>query len=268
MRKRQRTETVVEVDFRRLGMLAVTVALCLLAVLSLVFYVRGLMRVRNFTVSGISQYELNEIVNASGVKRGDLLYSMKKKEIAEKILKGCPYLESVDVEARFPGTVYFRVTERRPQWYIEISGDYYALDANLVVIAESSSAQNLIDGNTTKLILPYLQSAISGELPKFGSSENEVRRVLEVISTVRQTSFKSRITMLDVDKLTDIRLSVDGSYEVSMGGTKDLEAKLRAVEKILDSEQAKEYSAAEIDVSVPSAISFKPITQKKTETTG
>ena len=96
MRKRQRTETVVEVDFRRLGMLAVTVALCLLAVLSLVFYVRGLMRVRNFTVSGISQYELNEIVNASGVKRGDLLYSMKKKEISEKIL-------TVSGDGIFPG---------------------------------------------------------------------------------------------------------------------------------------------------------------------
>ncbi len=258
MRPKKRAETVIEVDVRKLLMLAVTVILCLIAVITLFFYIRSLMRIQNFSLSGVSQYDRNEIVNASGLKRGDLLYSIDKKAIAEKILEECPYLESVKIKQKFPNTLSFSVEERTPLWYIEVTGSYYALDSDLRVIDESASETKFLNGKVTKLVLPNLKSVISGKMPEFGEGENEIRKTCEVISIVRSTPFMARITKVDVTSRFDIYLSIDGTYEVYMGDKSDFEAKLRVLEKILDSEEVKKYPAAEIDVSVPSATSFKP----------
>ena len=101
-----------------------------LAVVSLLLVVRRVLPVREFSVEGISPYESAEIVAASGVKRGDLLYSLDEEEIEARILERCPYLVSVKLEPVFPGKLRFEVSARTARWYIDVAGAKYALDSN------------------------------------------------------------------------------------------------------------------------------------------
>ena len=271
-RKGQRTrakkgaDLIIEVDVRAVVALVVTVVMCLLCAISLFLYVRTFIGIKDFELVGVSRYDEKDIINASRLKFGDRLYTLDLDAVEEQILLECPYLESVKISRRFPHTVRFSVEERAPQWYIELAGDYYVLDADLVVMTEVASEDMLKTEGVTRLGLPNLTRVMRGELPEFGMTdgernETEIRKTLEAISAVRKTTFKERITALDLSNRFDIKITVDDRYYVSLGDMTALEAKLREVEAILNSEMAKQYASAEIDVSAEGVpASFKPIT--------
>ncbi|MBR2293071.1 MAG: FtsQ-type POTRA domain-containing protein [Clostridia bacterium] len=261
MKGRRKQKRVIYVNVRKLTLFCVTVAMCLVAVLSVGLLVRRFMKVTEFSVTGISMYDREMLINASGVKRGDFLYSLDRKAIEERILAECPYLEEVEVKAKFPTTLHINAEGKSGQWYIELSGSRYALDGNLCVIAETTKTEGM-----TKLILPNLKSVMMGKVPEFGESETERKKTLEVISAIRTTTFKSRLTEVNLSSRWDIRIVADGCFWVYLHDMSDFEAKLKAVESVLNSDRLKGFAGAEIDASDPGSIGVIPIRQ--TEETG
>ena len=134
----------------------------------------------------------------------------------------------------------------------------YALDGDLVVVSETHSTQGL-----TKLVLPHLSTVRIGQVPSFGESETEIKKTLELISAIRQTTFKARLSEVDLTSRWDIHLTVDGSYSVTVGDMSDFSAKLRAVEAILNSETGQRSVGGSIDVSVPASPAFSPVFPKE-----
>ncbi len=260
MQKSKKHQRVITVNVYRLMMVAITVLLCVMALLSAFFLIRRFLPVSAFRVVGVSVYEREDLISASGVKYGDSLYGLDKKAIEEKIIKACPYLSSVKLKTKFPNTLQIEVEGRSAQWYIELSDEYYALDGNLMVMAKTLKTQGL-----TKLILPNVKEVVLNQVPSFGNSETEIKKTLEVVSAIRQTTFKSQITQVDLTSRWDIWVTVEGKYEVYMHDMNDFEAKLKAVEELLKSGKLNGISEASIDASNPAHLDVKPIT-KPTET--
>ena len=264
-RKRASTDVVVEIDVRAVVALAVTVVMGLLCAICLFLYIRSFFGIKKFELVGISRYEEIDVVEASHLKLGDRLYTLDLDAVDAQVLAECPYLESVEITTRFPHTVRFSVEERIPQWYIDVAGDYYVLDHTLTVMVEVASEEGLIEEGVTKLRLPNVTRVVEGELPEFATKdgvrdETELRKTLELIATVRQSPLKERMTELDLSDRFHIRMTLDGSYDVSLGDATGMEAKLQKVEELLGSDIARQYPAAEIDASgIGLPATFKPI---------
>ena len=130
-------------------------------------------------------------------------------------------------------------------------------------IEETVNRQKLIDLGVPQLILPELRSLILGQIPEFGDKNDKNRtdvvKSLELIAAIRSTNSKSRMTLVDVESRFDVNIVIDGKYKVYMGDVSNVEEKLKAVEKILKSDQLKGYAGAEIDASIPATISVRPI---------
>lgn len=252
-RKKRKQDIIVEVDVRKLTRFVILLLMSILFLLCAFFFGRRFLKVQSFSLSGISEYELEDIVSASGVRRGDRLYLLDCDEIEEKILRECPYLSSIEVRRSFPNQLSFTVEGRLGLWYIEVAGARYALDGDLFVIDAAEDTDGM-----TRLTLPNLKSAIAGELPKFGASEVEIKKTLELISSVRESSLKLRLSALDVSDRTNIRLEVDGKYRVLLGDASDFESKLREVEVILEQDSVKNSEGGEINASVPGHLTFRP----------
>ena len=254
-KRRQKHPTwIIEVDVRALAMLAVTVVMCVLFVISCIFFVRSLLRVGRMEVRGITSYKQEQIINALGVARGDSLYGISYDELEQRILLGCPYIREVEVSGHFPDILRVTVIEERTaQWYIALADDFYVLDSDLLMLTETHSEQQLLADGVTRLLLPKLNSVMQYQVPMFGVDETGerderlVRRTAEVIDTVRKTPFKKRMTELDVRDISNIVFCVDGKYRVEIGGDlENLSARIREVERILESEQVKNSSGGTI----------------------
>ena len=252
--RRQKNDWIVIVDVPKLVRFLAILVMSVLAILSVFQIVKRFLPVREFSVVGMSDYEQSEIIRASGVSRGALLYSLDEKEIEARILEKCPYLSSVKVKAIFPNELRFQVEGKSARWYIDVAGTKYALDADLVVLDEIVETDGL-----TKLVLPNVKSVLVGSVPKFSDSETELKKTLEVLYALRGSSFQTRLTEVNLESRWDIRVVVDGSYSVVMGDMSDFEAKLLAVEEILNHRLPEHCVGGEMDVSLPQNPAFKPI---------
>ena len=258
-RTSDKTEKVIEIDKMKIVSAAVILIMCVLALIGVIRFVRSLMRVSEFDVTGDSPYEVEDIVNASGIRPGDKLYEIDEDEAKRRIMAYCPYITEIEIKSRFPKTVEINVSSLTASWYIEFAGDYYALDAELRVLEETSGNQRFISGGIPKLTLPNIKEAIVGSTLLFGENESEIKYANEFMDMVKQTSFKSRLTLVDIDQRFEIYIQVDGVFDVYMGDISNTSKKLEAVEKALRSPQLENCVSAEINVVSPSEYSIKPV---------
>lgn len=232
--------------------LCAVVALCVFRLLLLLF------PVREFEVEGSTRYDINELIDASGIRTGDRLYGLSRKKAEEGLLEGCPYIREVKIKRVFPNKICFVIEERVAGWYIQIGDDFYALDYDLKVLLESFDESDMIDRGLTKLVLPELESVVAGELPKFGEGdEHLISETLKIIDTVRTHDIKSRLTYLDLSNRFQIEMIIDGSYRVDFGDMDDSKTKFDMIEQIISTAAIKGYVGGEISVVNPSEHSFR-----------
>ena len=258
-RREDRAEKVIEIDLMKLIRALIVLAMCVLLVISSISFVKGVLRVSRFEITGDSPYEREEIINASGIRPGDKLYGIDPESVEKNIRARCPYIQKVIVKSRFPNKVKIDVTSQTASWYIEIEGDYYALDADLKVLEETVDNKKFIDGGIPRLTLPNIKSAVVGTELVFGDNDSEVRFADEFMRMAKLTTFKSRLTLVDIENRFEIYIQVDGKVNVYMGNTENASVKLKAVETALKDPRLDDCISAEIDASDPSAISVRPV---------
>lgn len=102
-RKRRRNRGRLGPLFKILCLLALVVALTAGAT---VFF-----RVEQVVVTGNSRYTQEEIVEVTGIERGDNLYGWNKFNIAQRLRETLPYIGEVSIRRALPNTVIITVVE-------------------------------------------------------------------------------------------------------------------------------------------------------------
>ena len=188
----------------------------------------------------------------------DKLYDIDAEAVERNIKAYCPYISEVEIETDFPGTLRIIVESFAASWYVEIFDDFYALDAELRVLEETTNNQKFIAAGIPKLTLPNISSTVVGTPLIYGKNEQEIKYAEEFMNAVKGTTFKSRLTLVDIDEQFDIYIEVDGTIKVYMGSIRDADVKLDAVEQALADPKLKDCTGAEIDVSNPQMLSVRP----------
>ncbi len=240
--------------FNKCVAIAICVTAALLVVMSVMITVCSFMRISDFDVEGTNLYEDEEIVAASGIALDEKLYSVNRKKAKENIMRQCPYVSKVDIDAVFPNTLRINVECYNPVWYVEIEGDYYSLDADFRVLEESESEQKYIDWKVTKLVIPNIKAAVVGRTLTFGETDVERDAAFAFIELIKSTAFHSRLSLVDVENRFDINIGLDGVIDVYLGGSSGMQEKLRAVEKALSSPKLENCVSAKIHAADPSAV--------------
>ena len=94
------------------------------------------------------------------------------------------------------------------------------------------------------------------ELPSFGESNLEIEETIKVISTLRETPFKARISGIDLRSRFNIYMEIDGNKQVYMGDAKNMKSKIDAIAAVIESLGEDDTSVAYIDASNPASISY------------
>lgn len=242
---------------------AFTVLLTAMAITAVMFVIMSFMKVGDIEIIGANPYDSFEIIQATQLKSSDNWSRVDTKALEEKLLREKKYLKSVEVKKKFPNKIVIRVEPKYARWYMDFEGVYYALDDDMYVIDEITDVKGV-----TKLILPNVRTALSDEVPEFGQSEIETKETVKIIHTVSGNSaISSRLTVVDVSDRTNIRLVVDGKYDIVLGSSNDISGKLACAAEMLEQENVKnsEYGG-EINVSAYTALSygsFRPYTAPK-----
>lgn len=238
--------------------IALMAFMSLLALICLALVFSRFIGVGEFEIKGETDYRLSELISKSGIRTGDMMASVNERKAEKILLEKCPYLKSVEVKKKFPNKICFVVEERVLGWYLEVSEDYYALDYDLLVLLETYDEESLKDRGLTKLVLPEIESAICDRLPEFGHGDEQlIRETLKIIDSFRTSGIKERLTYLDLSNRFEIKLTIDGEFDVKLGDMKDIETKLATVTETIEKALASGFVGGEINMITPTTCSFK-----------
>ena len=220
--------------------------LCVFAALGIV---RGFLRIKGFEVEGTDRFAGSEIATFAGLKRGDLLYDLDEAAAKENILDNCAYVESVKFRRKLSGKLCFVIKEREPVWYIKISGDCYVLDKELRVLEETKKEAELIDNGVVTLTMPNVKEAMVGELLVYGSGKEEIENTQKIIKSLSECSLSNEFTSIDIDNRYDIHLTVNRSFDISLGSYQKLDVKLKYLASVLDKAYTEGAVGGTVDIS-------------------
>lgn len=199
------------------GKMLISVAVVLL--LLVVFF-----RVDNFEVAGNVRYTAEEVAEASGVTVGDVLMGVNKTQTASRILAGLPYVETVKISKRLPGTIYFEITESTA------AAQAYSQTGSIWLMTREGELLERLDEETdfaypvitgTLLDLP-----ISGDKAVFEEpAKGEI--ALTILEAVCNAGLQQFISEINVEDLSEVSVHYLDRLEVQLGDGSDIAYKLQ-----------------------------------------
>lgn len=219
----------------------------------------SVQHVRRIIVKGESHYTDEEIVAASLVEYGELLYSLNTEEIEKNILENAPYVKDVKVKRRFFSRVVIKLKADSAKYYIKISDeakDLYILSEDLRVIDYRASEERISSEELVYLELPHIRRCNMCQYVEYGE-ETKNAYVKEMLEYFNNSSYASAITDIGLSsRFDDVYIVLYGKCKIIFGGTNDIEKKLDLVKRTLEAHGLDNLSVGytKINISDPSNI--------------
>lgn len=90
-------------------------------------------------VAGLSRYEAQQIIDASGIVAGENMFRLNRTEIEDKLVKEYSYFEKVRLKYNLPDAITIEVTEAQPVGAVQQGESYLLISAGGRVL-ESTAA--------------------------------------------------------------------------------------------------------------------------------
>ena len=213
-------------------------------VAAIVFGIAIFMKINTVEVQGNTIYSYENVLQASGIEQGDNLLTLNRAATVGRIQAALPYVETVSVGRSLPDTVVIRITESESVFCVD------AEDGGFWLINTRGKAMERIEAEAAE---DYPRIAgISLVKPESGqmavaSDTQALQAALSVLEQMDGTGLLDRIRQMDVSRQFDISLQYDDRFTVLLGGTEEMEYKIRYLTAIL--EQLSDYQAGTIDLT-------------------
>lgn len=233
-------------------------------VFALTFGISIFFQVETVNVSGTQIYTAWDVMEASGVKKGDNLLGLSKAKLSGRITAALPYVESVRIGLQLPGTLNIEVTESDVLYAIaETRGDWW-----LVTAAGRVVDRTIQDSTYTKILGVKLEAPTAGEqavAAELSAQEDTIRDSdrLTLALTIAENLERSGIIgvggSINVENTGAMELWYADQYLVKLGDSSRLDHKISCLKAAV--EQMADYRNGVLDISFTTwqdEVSFTP----------
>lgn len=186
-----------------------------------------------------------EINNNANISLGNNIFYTNFSDSKRQIIKN-PYILNVEFKRALPNKVIIKIQERVALFYGKANSTFYILDNKGILLEKRSDIKdmklvNLIGFNYEKCEVGNL--IVSEDSRKI----NIANEITNLINDYRKTDSNSKITMVDVSNVVDIKVFA-GEMCIKLGTSENLKDKLN---KAINITSQPEYKATKgyVDVS-------------------
>lgn len=237
-------------------------ATVLTVVVALILGISLFFKVDTITVAGMDKYTAWDISEASGIANGDSLIGISKAKIGDSILKNLPYVHTVRVGIKLPGTVHIEVTEYPVTYAIEdTDGNWWLIGCDGRV-ADTTTAAEAMDRTRIlgiKIVSAQLgMKAVAEEPTPTEDEEGNVIPVtvygrerlalaLEIIGHLEANGILGKMASIDVTDLSALTMWYGSQYKVLLGDRSRLGYKVEQMQGAIVG-QFSSYDSGTMDV--------------------
>lgn len=215
--------------------------------------------VKEIEVEGDSIYAYSDIIDASKIKIGARLYYVNGKKAESRILSNMPYLESVEVKSYFPNKVKISIKQfdtiyllRHERGFCYVNDKYEILE-----IVDQAPKYDDFSGICIKL-----ENAISGEIGDIYSGEDS-QRADHLIKYIKKYGFYQYLNIVDVEEKYNNSFLVGKQYQFIIGAMADVEEKIDASFKVVNSNGFKRNQNCIIDTTDKKKVILRYVDEEK-----
>lgn len=190
---RKRKEERIERKRRERRKAKQVILLVVLTIALIAFSFSGFFTVTAIEVSGNSYFTAEEIVNMAHAEKGsNILYRPGKKQITE-YLEANPYIRSVKVKRKLPGTIVIEVEERPQTAAVIYDDDYLIIDNEGILLRKTATSPKLTLVEGIKISKIALGEKLGAE------DEALMDRTIEMLNSMEQNDlYFTRIKMSEL----------------------------------------------------------------------
>lgn len=224
-------------------------------------------RVDTILVTGNEQYTRDGIIKASGIELGDSLLSFGKGKASAKIAEAMPYIKTVRIGIKLPGTVtiaidevdvVYSVQDSKGQWWL-VTCDAWIVEQ---VEASEASKHTLLKGirllnpeeSTPAKVVeldPHATDENGEEAPITVTNKERLQTAKEIMTRLELNGILGECASVDVTDMDNIQLWYGTRYQVLLGDPGDMDDKIDTMSAIV--EQSKSYETGILDLTDPHA---------------
>jgi cell division protein FtsQ len=238
----------------RFGFLYKLLSVCLIlaAILAgcVVFF-----KVEEVAVSGQNKYTADEIIQASGIRRGDNLFLLNKVQTYRKILSALPYVDQVSLRRGLPNTVIIAVSECTPAVCLEWEGSWWILDAKGKLLEKTDrngvGGLAVVTGLTPILPTPGSKLAVGDE------NSAKLKSLIQLLEALSARGMMDQVDSVDLSQSSEIAMGYGGRFTVELPMlAEDFDQRTRWLEATLA--QLAENESGTIDLTGDDAVRVIP----------
>ena len=229
-KKRQRAKAG-----KRVLILFIIAAIITFCVLSLTIF----FPVKNIAVKGDSPYTAQQIIKASGITKGKNTF-VTGLGAEDNICKKLPYIGVAKVSRNLSGNIVITVEKAKPSHCYSSLNKYLLCDADdkvLEVLTKQPDDVLVYLGTTAK-------DTKAGSIVTFADEEKK-QLFNQVVTVLNSKNIK--VNMVNVEQKVEISLRVEGRFNVKLGSTAYLEAKVNHLYGMI--KQSEKDRVGTIDLS-------------------
>lgn len=239
----------------------------LAVVLALVLGMSIFFKVEVIEVSGAEVYTEWAVAQASGIEAGDRLLTFSRPRATGKIYAELPYVNHVRYGIKLPNTVIIDIDEVDVVYAIQSTdGTYYLMSSQGKIVEQTTggNADNYTKIKGVTLADPVIgqqaraaEEIVATEEGTVPTAETEpvalvtnatrLATALTILQSLERNGIVGEASMVDVSDLDHLRLDYGTRFEVSLGGTNNIDFKIAAMRDTIN--QLADYQTGQLDVS-------------------
>lgn len=207
-----------------------------------------LFNVDRINIEGNTLYSERDIIETSGISKGQNLFEVDTDHAADKLYSVYSYIEEAEVKRSFPNEVTITITEAQPFAVIE-EADGYTLISSKGKVLERSLEE-----------VPYGMVTVRGMSTVSGSEDDQKRlELLNKIMAAMQKFEMKNYGFIDLSDTLEIVMVCADRIKVVLGNELELEYKLQFVNQVV-TEKLPKSGFYLVDASVAGRVMTKEMT--------
>lgn len=183
---------------------------------------------KNIIVLGNSSIKESEVGTYSEESLDKNIYLVKARKI-EADYRENPYIKSIQIQRKFPWTLIYQITERKAVASIKFTGGFAIIDDFGFVLKTTQDINDIVKPLVNGV---KVKEIIVGEEIKTEDMEN-LKAGLDALSNVKSAQLLNNISQIDISDPKNMYMITPQGITVLLGEGKDLNEKMRVLNKIL-----------------------------------
>lgn len=233
-------------------------------VVALVLAMSVFFKVENIEVSGFQEYTAWDICEASGIEKGDSLFSLGLPGAVARILE-LPYVKDARIGIKLPNTVRIEVVEVRVTYAIKAQDEsWWLVDSGGQIVEQVAQGS---EPSHTKILGVHLASPEVGEqaaaletaqpetdedgntIPVTVTAAHQLSVALKIADLLETYGIIGKAASIDVNDLGNLQMWYGQQYQVKLGDENELERKIESVKGAIDSLSAESHNSGVLDAT-------------------